>query len=270
MPVPKMYLREASRRAKRPPAPVRKVYSERKFKLTNQVVGHEGHLELIVVLEVHAPQGVLLGVEVLPEPWEGNGAGLLVGVLALPVVHDHAGLGKALERVLSGLGSGLLLLRLSLLGGGGSLLLLLWGNVLEALLTHDGGLNNGLVDGLVDDSLEPSGGGRVLHTPAAVQDELETARGKATSEDISEGDALADEEGVGSQVSLEDVIDGEGALSGLLDSLLVVGVLADERTEPASNGGEELLVGEGHPLEDRSIVLLGLSEEGSLFILRSN
>lgn len=52
---------------------------------TNLVVAHEGHGELVVVLEVHAPDGELLEVDVLPEPGEGDLTGLLVGVLALPV-----------------------------------------------------------------------------------------------------------------------------------------------------------------------------------------
>jgi hypothetical protein len=49
------------------------------------VVAHEGHGELVVVLEVHAPERELLEVAVLPEPGKGDLTGLLVGVLALPV-----------------------------------------------------------------------------------------------------------------------------------------------------------------------------------------
>lgn len=51
---------------------------------TNQVGGHEDHGELVVVLVVYCPQGVFLKVDILPEPWKGDLAGLLVGVLALP------------------------------------------------------------------------------------------------------------------------------------------------------------------------------------------
>lgn len=50
----------------------------------NQVGGHEGHGELVVVLVVELPQRVLLKVDVLPEPRKGDFTGLLVGVLALP------------------------------------------------------------------------------------------------------------------------------------------------------------------------------------------
>ena len=161
---------------------------------------------------------------------------------------------------------------LSRLGGSlGSrlgLFLNLGGDVLEALLAHDGGVNNGLVFRLVGDSLEPSGGGRVGHTPFPTENELEATGGEGSSKDISESETLADEEGVGSQVSLEDIIDSEGLLGSLLNGLLVIGVKSLEGTEPASNDGDQFLVGKGHPPEDGGIVLLGLAKEGGLFILR--
>ena len=50
----------------------------------NEVGGHEGHGELVVVLVVQLPDGVFVEFGVLPEPGKSSLAGLLVGVLALP------------------------------------------------------------------------------------------------------------------------------------------------------------------------------------------
>lgn len=52
---------------------------------TDLVVAHEGHGELVVELEVEAPDGELIELAVLPEPGEGRLASVVVGVLALPV-----------------------------------------------------------------------------------------------------------------------------------------------------------------------------------------
>lgn len=123
---------------------------------TNQVVGHEGEGELIVVLVLALPDGVLGERNVLPEPLHGVSL-VVVGVVALPLIKSKAGTGQGLERVLglgslsrglllSSLGSGLLGLFLGLLG-------LLGGNVgelrgvEELKLGGDGG-----VDGLVVNS----------------------------------------------------------------------------------------------------------------------
>lgn len=273
---PKRYLREASRRAKKPPASALLVVTGGKriaaSLRTDQVVGHEGELQLVVVLVVDAPQGVLVSLVVLPEPGHGDGASVLVGVLALPVIEDQGGLAQGLERVL-GLGSRLGLL-LFLLSGGSSrgglllgLLLLLRGDVLDSLLSEDGILDNSLEDGLVDDGGVPSGGGRVLGAPLLVQEKGESASEETSSEDIGQGQALTDEVGVSGEVSLQhgDVL--QGGLGGILDNLLVVGVLADQRAVPATETGEELRVGIRHPAEDGSVVLLGLAQKGGLLIL---
>lgn len=237
---------------------------------TDQVVGHESELELVVVLVVNAPQRVLLGLVVLPEPGKGNGASVLVGVRALPVIKDESGLAKSLKRVL-GLGGGLVLLSRSGSGGGSSLLLglllLLGGSVGDGLLSEDRVLNNSLEGGLVDHGLVPSGDGRVIGAPLLVQKESESAGQKTSSEDISEGDALANKVGVLGEVSLENRDVLQGNLRGLLNILLVVGVLADQGAVPSTEAGEELRVGIGQPAEDGSIVLLGLAQEGGLLVL---
>ena len=189
---------------------------------TNQVGGHEGESQLIVVLVVNLVEGVLLEVDVLPEPGKGDLAGLLVGVLALPVVEDECSTGQRLEGVL-GLGgrcSLLLLLGLRSLGlrGGLRLLLLLLTtlllgrNVLQCLgdeleLASDSG-----VAGLVADGLVPTGDVGVRVTPLLVEEVLEATGDDAGDEEVGEGEALADEVGVCKEVLFKDVDSLEGGL----------------------------------------------------------
>ena len=52
---------------------------------SDQVGGHEGHGELVVVFVVDGPEGVFFEVAVGPKPGEGYFAGFFVGVFALPV-----------------------------------------------------------------------------------------------------------------------------------------------------------------------------------------
>ena len=52
----------------------------------DEVGGHEGHGELVIVLVVDAPERVLVEFAVVPEPGEGDFARLFVGVFALPVI----------------------------------------------------------------------------------------------------------------------------------------------------------------------------------------
>lgn len=234
---------------------------------TDQVVGHEGELELLVVLVVNLPERVLLGLVVLPEPGKGNGTGVLVGVLALPLIEDEGGLAKGLKGVL-GLGGGGGLLGSGGRGSGGlGLLLLLGGSVLDDLLGEDGGGDNGLEGGLVDDGVVPASDGGVLRAELLVQDGGKCTGQKGGSEDISQGDALANQVGVGSEVLLEDGRDLHGSLGGLIDGLLVVAVEAEERAVPSRKLRDEIAVGKGHPADNGSIVLLGLAEESGLLVL---
>lgn len=235
---------------------------------TDQVVGHEGKLQLVVVLVVNGPEGVLLGLVVLPEPGQSNGAGVLVGVLALPLVKDELGAAKSLKGVL-----GLLLLSgLGLSGGSGGslllgLLLLLGGSVLDALLDEDGVLEDSLEGGLVDDGLVPASDGNVLVTVLLVQDGSEGTGEESGSEVISQGDALANKEGVGSEVGVKNASVLHSSLGSILDVLLVVAVKTQERAVPGTEAGDDLGVGERQPTEDGSIVLLGLAQEGGLLVL---
>lgn len=49
-------------------------------------------------LVVNTPEGVVFGIVVFPEPFEGN-VGLVVGVLPLPLVDGHFGIGERAEGV---------------------------------------------------------------------------------------------------------------------------------------------------------------------------
>lgn len=233
---------------------------------TDQVVGHEGELELVVVLVVDLPERVLIGLELLPEPGHGDSAGLLVGELALPVIEDESGLAKSLEGVLGlgGLSGG------SSGGGSGSglgLLLLLGGDVLDNLLSELGLGEDSLEGLLVDNGGVPTGGSGVGLAPLLVKDSSEGAGQESGGEDISQSDTLTNEVGVGSEVGLEGSDGLQGSLGGLVDGLLVVGIETDEGTVPGTELGEDLSVGEGQPAEDGSVVLLGLSEESGLLVL---
>lgn len=247
---------------------------------TNQVGGHECEGQLVVVLVVNLPQRVLLEVDVLPEPGEGNLAGLLVGVLALPVVKDECSTGQSLERVLGLRGRCGLLLLFSLLllglGGGLGLLLLLLlalllgGDVLQRLGDELKLAGNSAVAGLVADSLVPSGDIGVGIAPLLVEEVLEAAGNDAGGEQVGESQALTNEVCVCHEVLLKDVDGLESGLLRILDVLLVVGVAAKNGAEPATEGAEDLSVGEGHPSQDGGVVLLGLSEQAGLLVLRGD
>jgi len=170
---------------------------------------------------------------------------------------------------------GLLLSGLSIRsrGSGGSslgLLLLLGGSVLDGLIDEDGVLNNGLEGGLSDNGLVPPGNSGVVRADLLVNDGGESASEERSSEEISKGDALADEVGVSSEVGVEDAELLQGSLGSIVNTLLVVAIEAKERAEPRAEADKELGVGEGQPPEDGSVVLLGLAEESSLLVLRGH
>lgn len=168
----------------------------------------------------------------------------------------------------------LLLLWLSSLWLGGRLWLLLLGSsLLLWWLVGDGLLNevklvgDSGVDGLVVDSLVPTGDVGVVGAPLLVEEELETTGDQANHDDIGKSGTLADEVCVDHEVLLKDVDGTLGALLGVIDGLLVVWVAANEGTEPTTKAGKDLRVAEGHPSEDGSVVLLGLAEESGLLVL---
>lgn len=150
------------------------------------------------------------------------------------------------------------------------LLLLLWWGVDNGLLNESRLASNSGENFLVGDSLVPTGGVWVLCAPLLVEDKLETASGNTGGVEVGEGEALANEVGVDQEVVLEDLQAVASLLLGILNVFLVVRVLADEWAEPACESGEELGGCERAPLEDRGVVLLGLTEKGGLFVLGGN
>jgi len=71
-------------------------------------------------------------------------------------------------------------------------------------------------------------------------------------------------------VLLDDVNCLEGSLLCLFNVLLVIRDVADERAAPGAELGKDLGVDIGQPFQDRSVVLLGLAEQGGLFVLGSD
>ena len=244
---------------------------------TDQVGGHEDLGQLVVVLVVHSPEGVVFRVVVLPEPLEGNW-GVEVGVLTLPLINGNGWLGESLTGVLGlwGLNDWLIFLIINLLSlrlGSGLWCLrggvsLLWSNVLQGWLINEVELTSNVgVDWLVVDSLVPTGDVGVLRAPCLVEEELEATGDERSAEKIGKSDALAREVSVVGKVGLDDRDNLKSLLLGLLDALLVVWDTSLERLEPAAKGWENLRVEERHPLQDRGIVLLGLAKKGGLLVL---
>lgn len=210
----------------------------------NEVAGHESQGELVIVLILDLPDGVLVEGNVLPEPLEGISL-IVVGVVALQIVESEGGFGQGLKRVL-GLG-GLSRRLLSGLGGslGSGLLLGLLG-LLGSNVGELGGIEefelgrNSRVNGLVVDGLIPTRDVGVLLTPLLVEEKLEATGDDGGGKQISESDALADEVGV----VLEVLLDGGNGLRGQLGSvvnvLLVVGVTADQGTVPLAENRQDL------------------------------
>lgn len=260
---------------------------------TNQVVGHEGEGELIVVLVPALPDGVLSEGNILPEPFHRVGL-VVVGVVTLPLIKSEAGTRQSLEGVLGlgSLGRGLLLL--GSLGGG--LLDLFLG--LLGLLGGDVGELGGVeelelggdsgVDGLVINSRVPPGDVGVLGAPLGIEEELEATGNDASGEEVGQCDTLANEVGVVLEVLLNGGKGLRGSLGSVVDSLLVVGVTADQRAIPLAHVRENLslcrfvsvsavtcgrrsvietYVEVAHPLQDGGIILLGLAEQSGLLVL---
>merc|ERR1712226_1557373 len=193
---------------------------------------------------VSAPDGIVLVVEMLPEP--GNRLRLVVvGVKPLPLLEIKGSLWHLLEWVsLLGLwgnislGLGFLLLLLLLLGLLllllGSLLLLLGllvalpgelGKLLGVKLSHLGAesdlAQNSLGVGLIDNSGEPSGHIDEWLPEGGVQHLLVEAQHGGGHGDVSEGESLANQEGSGQQVVVQTLQGGLHVLLGSLGGVLV-------------------------------------------------
>merc|ERR1712226_1625375 len=224
---------------------------------------------------VSAPDGIVLVVEMLPEP--GNRLRLVVvGVKPLPLLEIKGSLWHLLEWVsLLGLwgnislGLGFLLLLLLLLGLLllllGSLLLLLGllvalpgelGKLLGVELSHLGAesdlAQHSLGVGLIDNSGEPSGHIDEWLPEGGVQHLLVEAQHGGGHGDVSEGESLAHQEGSGQQVVVQALQGGLHVLLGPLGGVLVELHDAHGGEDPGAGSGENLVVCHGHPLDNLS------------------
>lgn len=99
---------------------------------------------------------------------------------------------------------------------------------------------------------------------------MESAGKAGGGEQISKSNSLTDKEGLAQEMLFQNTDNLKGYSLGGINRLLVVWRITDQRMEPATEVGEDLGVGERHPLQDLSIVLLGLSEKSSLLVLGGN
>merc|ERR1712226_1491537 len=207
---------------------------------------------------VSAPDGIVLVVEMLPEP--GNRLRLVVvGVKPLPLLEIKGSLWHLLEWVsLLGLwgnislGLGFLLLLLLLLG----LLVALpgeLGKLLGVKLSHLGAesdlAQHSLGVGLIDNSGEPSGHIDEWLPEGGVQHLLVEAQHGGGHGDVSEGESLAHQEGSGQQVVVQALQGGLHVLLGPLGGVLVELHDAHGGEDPGAGSGENLVVCHGHPLD---------------------
>lgn len=237
-------MREASRRAKKPPiwladcerkregqSPAKSARSTKRRE-GQEAAHHEGERELVVVLEVNLVGRVAREV-LLEEPGEELGLGVGVRVLDLDVDQVERGLGKELERVLGrgrvlerrllllvvgglgGLGLGGLGRSLGLGGLSGGVLL--GGNVGRDLGSErDAG--EGLGDlGVVDNGLLEADDVGVLLLVLGAEELGEGVGEDAGDRDVGERDAVADEERVGREVLVERGEDGLDLLEAVLE-----------------------------------------------------
>merc|ERR1712226_1641047 len=210
---------------------------------------------------VSAPDGIVLVVEMLPEP--GNRLRLVVvGVKPLPLLEIKGSLWHLLEWVsLLGLwgnislGLGFLLLLLLLLG----LLVALpgeLGKLLGVELSHLGAesdlAQHSLGVGLIDNSGEPSGHIDEWLPEGGVQHLLVEAQHGGGHGDVSEGESIAHQEGSGQQVVVQALQGGLHVLLGPLGGVLVELHDAHGGEDPGAGSGENLVVCHGHPLDNLS------------------
>lgn len=235
---------------------------------SDQVARHEDHGELIVVLVIAPPDGVILLVKLVEEVGDGFLL-VIVGIEPLEVVHVEVALGESCEGILLLLFAG----ELEGVGGcsdGGGLLFggLLLGLLLldllvvvaasfelglDDLLTQLDASNHGLEVGLVDQSLEPAGHVGEGFSVVGLEDVLVRQDEGAGHADVGQADPLADKEGGVEQVVVQEV---EGLLQvflGLVAGVLVGGHHSHDLEHPSAGGGQEFGVGVAQPLLNLSL-----------------
>ena len=252
----------------------------------DQVPGHHGHGVVRVVLVLGLPQGIGVGVVVLPEPRHGHvEVGHLFVVLALPHFKVEVRLGHISEGVLLGSGGGdrsrsggssllLLLLLLLLLTG----LLLLLAALLGSLAGTSGGTlsdhslhaENELAEdfaelGLVDAGVEPALHSGVLGAGLSIEHQLHGVGQHSHVDDVSQGDGVADQVSVVAQALIQHLQGAVHISDGLLGEGSVELGVAEDGVDPHHNGELKLMGSEVHPsvhlaaLEEGNAVQVGVT-----------
>merc|ERR1719282_800521 len=225
---------------------------------SDEVSGHEDHGELVIVLVVSPPDGVVLMVKMFPEPGHGLGF-IIVGVESLPFFKIKGSFGHFLEWISFLLYLGFifcrfllflfffLLLRLFLGFLFWCLFLLL---LLVVSLAREFCKLLGM--GLIDHGIEPSGHIYKRFSELCIQNlGIETDHGTSHG-NIRQTESLTNKESSGEKMIVQSL---EGGLDVLLDSFggrLVVLHDAHRGEDPGTGCWQDLVVCHAHPLHNLS------------------
>merc|ERR1719282_1675247 len=243
---------------------------------SDEVTGHEDHGELVIVLVVSPPDGVVLMVKMFPEPGHGLWF-IIVGVESLPFFKIKGSFGHFLEWISFLLNLGfffcrfllfllfflLLWLFLGFLFWCLFLLLLLvvslareFCKLLGIKLGHFGAqidlANYSLGMGLIDHGIEPSGHIYKRFSKLCIQNlGIETDHGTSHG-NIRQTESLTNKESSGEKMIVQSL---EGGLDVLLDSFggsLIVLHDAHRGEDPGTGCWQDLVVCHAHPLHNLS------------------
>merc|ERR1719282_1462018 len=243
---------------------------------SDEVTGHEDHGELVIVLVISPPDGVVLMVKVFPEPGHGLGF-IIVGVESLPFFKIKGSFGHFLKWISFLLNFGFifcrfllflfffLLLRLFLGFLFRSLFLLFFlvvslarelGKLLGIKLCHFGAqidlANYSLGIGLIDHGIEPSGYIYKRFSKLSIQNlGIETDHG-ASHGNIRQTESLTNKEGSGEKMIVQSLESSLDVLLGPLGGRLVVLHDAHCGEDPGTGCWQDLVICHAHPLHNLS------------------
>merc|ERR1719282_819953 len=243
---------------------------------SDEVTRHEDHGELLIVLVVSPPDGVVLMVKVFPEPGHGLGF-IIVGVESLPFFKIKGSFGHFLKWISFLLYLGFIFCRFLLflfffLLLGLFLGFLFWclflllflvislarefGKLLGIKLGHFGAqidlANNSLGIGLIDDGIEPSGHIYKRFSKLCIQNlGIETEHG-ASHGNISQAESLTNKEGSGEKMIVQGLEGSLDVLLGPLGGSLVVLHDPHRGEDPGTGGWHDLVICHAHPLHNLS------------------
>merc|ERR1719282_1640568 len=229
---------------------------------SDEVTGHKDHGELVIVLVVSPPDGVVLMVKVFPEP--GHGLGLIiVGVESLPFFKIKGSFGHFLKWISFLLFFLLFWLFLGFLFWCLFLLLLLvvplareFCKLFGIKFGHFGAqidlANYSLGIGLIDNGNEPSGHIYKRFSKFSIQNlGIETEHG-ASHGNICQTESLTNKEGSGEKMIVQSLEDSLDVLLGPLGGRLVVLHDAHCGEDPGTGCWQDLVICHAHPLHNLS------------------